>query len=381
MKRLPFLFVSAAVILLLGGGCAKPASKAPEAPGAMEKKNESGAMMKKELEKITVGVMLPFSGGAASYGESVKLGVELAKKEMNAQHVTFEFEDSKCEGKDAVAAINKLIAVNKVVVVIGELCSGATVPAAAVAEQNQIVMISPASTAASITDVGEFVFRTVPSDTLQGRFGAELVDKKGYRRLAVLYVNDDYGVGFYEVLKKEFPAVGGQIVAAEAVDRAAADVRTQLTKIKNANPDAIYVISNAPDTAATALKQIKEFGIKAAVFASEGLKSDDILKAAGAAAEGLIVTSVSGGTPDFAGRHAAEFGKQPGPFAAQGYDAMRAVILATEQGAVTGPEIRDAIAKVDFEGASGRITFDEKGDVAGNYSIFMVKEGKFVVVE
>ena len=116
----------------------------------------------------------------------------------------------------------------------------------------------------------------------------------------------------------------------------------------------------------------------AKVYGSEGLKSDDILKGAGIAAEGLVITNVSSGTTDFIARHKAEYNAEPGPFAAQGYDAFQALALAIKAGAKTGEEIRAKLDTLEFDGASGKIKFDERGDVAGNYDVLVVKDGKFV---
>lgn len=326
---------------------------------------------------IKVGVMLPLTGDAASYGVSVKNAVEFAKKEMNS-NIQLVYEDTKCEGKEAVTAMNKLISVDNVAAIIGELCSGATLAAAPLAEQNKVILISPASTSQELTNAGMYIYRTVPSDALQGDFGAKLVYEKGVRKLAVLYSNDDYGVGFNNVLKEKFPALGGEVVISEAVERGVVDLRTPLTKIKEKNPDAIYIISNSPDSAVAALKQITELGITAAVIGSEGLKADYIIENAKEAAEGMIVTSVSSGTTDFVARYKAA-GNELGPFAAQGYDAFKAIALAVQQGATSGEQIKAQLDKITFEGASGVIDFDENGDVFGNYEVYKVKDGAFVV--
>lgn len=328
--------------------------------------------------EVKLGFMGPLSGDAASYGESIKRGLELAQKESGL-NVEIVYEDSKCDGKEAVNAINKLINVDQVVAIVGEVCSGATLAAAPVAEQNRVVMISPSSTSPKVSEAGAYIFRTVPSDALQGDFGARLVYDKGLRKLAVLYSNEEYGLGFNNVLKESFPKLGGELVASEAFERGAVDLRTQITKVKAANPNAIYIISNSPDSAVAVLKQLKELGVQATVFGSEGLKSEDITKGAGEAAEGLILTTVSSGTSDFIARHQAEYGTDPGPFAAQGYDAMKALTLAIEDGANAGTKIKNKLADLEFDGASGKIKFDERGDVAGNYDVFVVKDGKFVL--
>lgn len=340
-------------------------------------------VLEEEVEEVVaetvvkIGIMLPLSGDAASYGFGVKRGVELARADLKLENVEVVYEDSKCEGKEAVSAINKLISFDEVVAVVGELCSGATLAAAPVANENKVVMVSPASTSPKVTDAGEFIFRTIPSDALQGDFGANLAYDSGYRKLAILYSNEEYGLGFNNVLKESF---GGEVVASEAFERKSVDLRAQLTKIKDAEPDAIYIISNSPDSAVAALKQITELGIEAKLYGSEGLKGQYILDGAGDSAEGLVVTSVSSGTSSFIDKHKEVFGEEPGPFAAQGYDAFTAIAMAIQDGATTGTEIRDKLEQIDFEGASGNIKFDENGDVFGNYDVLEVKEGKFVPV-
>lgn len=332
-------------------------------------------------ETLKIGVMMPLTGDVATYGESVKNAIEYAASQAQLDNVQLIFEDSKCEGKDAASAINKLINVDGVSAIIGELCSGATLAAAPIAEANEVVLISPASTSPDVTNAGEYVFRTIPSDALQGAFGAELASAQGATRLAVIYSNDDYGQGFDAVLKEEFPALGGQIVASEAVERGSTDARTQLTKIRAANPDAVYIISNSTSATVAILKQMKEVGIvNIPILGSEGLRSPDVIEGAGAAAEGLIVSSVSSGTSEFINGYKEVYGTEPGPFAAQAYDAFMILAQAVEQGAVTGPEIKNAISGISYEGASGNITFDENGDVTGGYDVVIVESGEFKAV-
>lgn len=332
-----------------------------------------GATTMTGKDTIVIGFMAPLSGDAASYGLSILKGAQLAVKDMALKNVKLVVEDSKCDPKEAVSAINKLISVNKVKVIVGEVCSGATLAAAPIAEKNKVVMISAASTSPEISK-NSWVFRTVPSDALQGTFGADLVAEKGYKKLAILYSNEEYGLGFAKVLEQKFK---GEVVAKEAFERGTVDLRTQLTKIKESDADAIYIISNSPDSAVAALKQIKELGIKATLFGSEGLKSDDIIKGAGSAADGMIITSVSIGNVGFITKYHREYNEDPGPFAAQAYDAYKAVALVLEQGASTGEEIKKALQNLDFQGASGTINFDSNGDISGNYDVYLVNNGKF----
>ncbi len=331
-------------------------------------------------EKIKIGFMGPLSGDAASYGIGPQKGAQLALKESGLTNIELVSEDSKCDGKEAVSAINKLISINGVKAIVGEICSGATLAATPVAEQSQVSMVSPASTSPKITTAGDYIFRTVPSDTLQGSFGAKLAYGKGYRKLAVLYSNEDYGAGFNGVLTASFKELGGEVAADEAFERGAVDLRAQLTKIKSKSPDVLFIITNAPDSAVAALKQTRELNIEAALMSGDGLYGSDIPKNAGAAAEGLTVSTVSSGSSGFAERFKAEYGESPGPFAAQGYDAMQAIIWAIKLGAKTSQEIKNNLYLVEFDGATGKIKFDENGEVSGNYETYTVKDGKFELV-
>ena len=332
---------------------------------------------------IKIGAMAPLTGDAAPYGLGIQKGIDLAVQEVNQRgelpgQIKVVYEDSMCDPAESATSIQKLINVDGVQAIVGEVCSSATLAAAPIAEANKVVLISSASTNPDISDSGDYIFRTVPSDALQGAFGAELVSDLGYSKLAILHTNEDYGIGFKDVLEENFD---GEIVAIESVERDATDAKTQLTKIKAKDPDAIYVITNAPTIAGIALKQIKELGLDVQVFGSEGLKDGSVVEAASGGAEGMILTTVSGGNPVFVELHKRVYGSDPGPFAAQAYDAVKALAEALKASDGTGTGIKNALYNVEFDGASGKITFDSNGDVAGNYKLFTVEDGEFVVFE
>jgi branched-chain amino acid transport system substrate-binding protein len=328
-------------------------------------------------QTITVGIMGPFTGDAAIYGQGAKKGADLAFDEAGLDNVELVYEDSLCTAKDAANAVSKLIDIDGVDAIVGELCSGATLAAAPAAEQNQVVMISPGSTSPDVTDAGDYIFRTIPSDAKQGAYAAELMMSMGYGKLALLYTNDDYGAGLSSVLNEEFVTVGGEVVADETFARGSVDVRTQLAKIKEAGPDAIYIVSNSPDANVAVLQQIAELDIQAQLYGSEGLMGPEV-SGLGAPSDGVIITSVSAGSPEFVDSYVAFYGEEPGPFAAQGYDAAWAIINAIEGGATTGEEIKDALYEMEFEGATGTVKFDENGDVIGGYVPKVVQNGEFV---
>ncbi len=337
----------------------------------------NGPPVKDQQETIKIGFMGPLSGDAASYGHGIKRGVELALKDSGLENVEIIYEDTKCEGKEAVTAINKLINVDGVVAVVGEVCSGATLAAAPIAEENNIVLISASSTSPQLTDSGDYIFRTIPSDELQGEFAAELIYGSNITNLSILYGNEEYGIGLKDSLTENFESLGGTVVSAEAFERGSADVRSQLVKIRQSKPQAIYIISNSPDSAVAALKQIKQLNIRAKLYGSEGLKGPEI--AAEKSAQGLIITSVSAGTSDFTKEYFAEYGLATEPFSPQGYDAFTALAKTIEDGAVTSVEIKDSLYNLELDGASGDIAFDNNGDVSGNYDVYRLDNKTFVL--
>ena len=312
-----------------------------------------------------IGFMAPLTGDASSDGLSIKRGVDLALEDSGLENVKVIYEDSGCDGKQSASVVQKLIKIDNVIAIVGETCSGATLAAAPIAEAREVVMVSPSSTSPKITDAGDYIFRTVPSDALQGDFAGNMIFDRGYEKLAILYSNEDYGVGLEGVLRKTFNDLGGQVLSSEAFERGSTDVRTQLTKIKDRGPDSIYVISNSPDSAISVLRQINELEIDSVLFGSNGLKIPEVLDSG--FAENLTITSISSGTEDFAEKYKILYGEDPGPFAAQAYDAFSAIAMALKKGALSGEQIKKELYNLQFQGASGKIEFDENGDLAGNY--------------
>lgn len=392
------ILVLLAVSLLLFAGCVEDTSpSAPSAPSGpavpseptVPSAPENQTTLEPSKETVKVGVALPLSGDAAPYGVAAKKGVELALEKINSEglitgkELSIVYEDSKCSGTDGVTSMQKLATVDNVIAVVGEMCSSATVPMVPIADQNKVLMVSPASTAPTLSGSSKYFFRTVPSDELQGREAAKLLDSLGYSRVAILYVNDDYGTGFEGVLSREFEALGGTVSASEAFSKEATDLKTQLLKIKITNPDSLFVISNAPTPAGLSLKQAKELSMDVQMFGSEGLKDKSVVDAAKGGAEGILVTymespSESTVYQEFVAAHKTKYNEEPGVFAAESYDALMAIAMSLENSDGTTEGLINAMQGLSFDGASGKIDFDQKGDVVKDYAVFQVVNGEFV---
>jgi branched-chain amino acid transport system substrate-binding protein len=354
-------------VLVLGGCSAKE-----EVPNTTIE--DSNLDTTENVKSVKIGVMLPLTGGAASYGVGVQKGLELANKDGT---FTLVYEDSKCDPKEAVTSVNKLISVDGVQAIIGELCSGATLASVPVAEENKVVMISSASTSPDLSGKSSYFFRTIPSDAFQGKFAAELVKNAGHQKLAIVYSNEDYGLGLKGVLEASFEELGGEVVAAESFETDSVDLSTQITKIKEAKPDAIFYMSNAPPGTIAALEQTKELGIEAALYGAESLYGDEVK--ASDAASGITVVATTSGTSAYRSDFEAEYGESAPAFSAQAYDAYNALKLVIESGASNGEEIANALRNLNFEGATGSVDFDESGDVAAQYDVYTLTDGEWVL--
>lgn len=349
-------------MIFMGAGCTQKVVETPiEQPETLP-------------EPIALGIVAPFTGEKANSGSEVRKGVELAIEDLGLR-ATVVAEDSKCEGASAVAAMTKLITVDQVQAVIGDTCANASLAAAPIAEEAGIVMISPATTVSAYSDAGNYIFRTVPSDAAQGTFGAQLVYNRGFRKMAVLYVNNEYGKAYESALTADFSALGGSMIGSEAYDAQEKTFTKLLTNLTANNPDVLYIVSDSTDSAVLILKQAKEAKVRASIIGSDIFKNDLVVKAAGLDADGILVVSLNRGNESFVSRYTEKYQEAPGLFAAQAYDAVRAISEAMN---IDIP-LKDALYQISFDGVSGAIDFNEKGDmVTGNYEVYVVGDGALI---
>jgi branched-chain amino acid transport system substrate-binding protein len=345
-----------------------------------------------QSEPYVIGAILPLTGTAAQWGIPPRNGAQLAVEEINAsggingRKIALKVEDDRCEPRDGVSALNKLMAADHAKVFVGAVCSGVTLAIAPVAERSRVPIISPASTSPKITDAGDFIFRVVPSDNLRGEVFADYVfQDRGIHSVALLYVNNEGGVGNKDTFRQRFAELGGQIVAEEAYAQDATDVRGQLTRIRGTNAGAVLVVSYPADTVIV-LRQAKELGFtKPLFFQTEAVGDPNVLREAGAAAEGVIFVLPAQAegkvTQQFNDRYRQKYGKAPELFAAEGYDAVRLIAEALSKRPAGGDRdpalaVRDYLYTVKgWAGASGTISFDRNGDVTKPMAIKQISGG------
>ncbi len=364
-SMMPWVGAIVAVIVVIGGGAWWYVSS--HAKPAVTTRN------------IKVGLMTPLQGVYTNSGTSIESGVQFAQQQLTADglNVTLVVKDTNCEGTKAVQAV-KDFAAQGVTAIVGEVCSSATLAAIPVATQFKIPMISPSSTNPTISQAGQYMFRTIPSDAFSADFAANLMyTKGGYHKLAIIHGDEAYGTGLNTAVSASFQKLGGMMVDSQVFTNETTNVATQVAHIKAAKPDVLYIGSNSLTSAVAILTQMKAQGFSVPIYSAETLKDPTFLKDVGTLAEGLSVVAVSEGTPAYVEKSNAKFGKDPDIYNAQSYDAYEAIFEALKTGANTGEEIMKALHKVSFDGASGHISFDAHGDVPANFVQYKVVGGVY----
>ena len=331
---------------------------------------------------IKIGASVPLTGEAASYGEITKAGIDLAVKEINdaggvnGRMIEVVFEDDKCASEGS-NVFNKLVNIDKVDAIVGPVCSAAAGPGIPIAQNGQTPTIIWAS-APGLTKTGDYIFRTYPSDSFQGKFGAEFAfNTLKKKNVAVVYVKNDWGQGLRDTFTKVFTELGGKIVFDEGVPQDSTDLRTVITKMKATNPDMIYY-PMYPASAIAGLKQMKALGIKAQVMGGDSFDTTEVTGIS--EANDIIITFGKLNNPDeFKARVKSVTGKDAGLFTPLGYDAIKILASVMKSVGTDKMKVRDELKKLSYtEGVSlSKIEFDADRDLASaEVEMRIIKNGK-----
>lgn len=328
-----------------------------------------------------VGLLMAFSGGSSSMGYGTSKGVQLAKKQLSASNIEVIQADSKCEPNEARKAAQNLID-QGVVAIIGDGCSSASVAVLPMANNSKIVMVSPSASSTALSIPNDYFFRVIPSDTYQGEFMAASIRDKGLQNVAIMYTNEPYGANMARVFQEKFENLGGKVVVTAYSEPDVIDLTTQMQKIKDANPQAVFIAPNSVVTATAAINIGHDLGITVPLFGADILYDKTIISNAPEASQGLTVSTFPTGTSTFKQMVRNEYQTDEQLYAApQAYDAFEAIYRALNDGATNGEQIKSKFATMQFKGMSADISFDQNGEVPGKdykYDLFKVQDQNFV---
>ncbi len=335
-------------------------------------------------EKIKIGLSAPLTGEGASLGQGALIGAQVAVKEINSesgingQLIELIIEDDQCSSK-GINTFNKLVYIDKVTAIIGPACSAAAGPGIPVAQMNGVPTIIWAS-APHLTKVGDYIFRNYPSDAFQGKFAAEYIFNKMGKKVAIIYVQNDWGKGIRDVFSERFKQLGGTVAFDEGVQQDAKDFRTVLVKAKEAYPEVIY-FPVYPANGIAGLKQIKELGITVPVIGGDAFETDEVIKSEDA--EGVFYTVGKINNPnEFKAKIKNNSDKDSNLVTPLAYDAINILAEVIKKEGTNKKAIRDGLAKVSYtRGVSlPLIEFNENGDLkTAEFEVKVIKNRESVI--
>ena len=365
--------------------------------------------------EVKIGVLNALTGPIPDLGAVILEAEQAAAAHINANGgmwggdtLVLASGDSGCDAKAGVDAANKIVNVEQASIIVGPICSGATMGATqAVTIPAGVVNISPSATSPAITglDDNDLVFRVCPSDAYQGVTIAKLARSMGYSKLATTYANDDYNAGLHDVFVKAFKELGGTITGDQMHEANKASYRAELATLSSGGPEALALFAYYNGSGITMMRQSLENGFFSKFIGGDGMIAQEVIDEIGA--DNLGDAVFTKGTADSNSSHfktfAGLFDRPSDPYTAQAWDAVMIAALALES---AGGATRDLIAHVrsvanapgvevgpgdwakakallaagkdiNYQGIAGAHEFDANGDVAGIYGKSVVKDGKW----
>lgn len=380
MKRILFLFASV-LILLASTGCQRSGS-------------EGGGEIADNTGNIKLGVHVDLTGQSSAAGQSIKNGVEMARDEINqaggvgGRQIELNVEDDRGLPDGAAAAVGRMVGQNHVRAVIGGASPGA-LAAATKAQEARVPLLIISATDPKVTGAGDYVFRVSFPDSFQGEAMAKYAANNLHARTAAILAesNSDYSGALSQAFEENFQKLGGQVAQKLSYAPSDADFKGQLTAIRDANPEVIYLPGRFTQVGRIA-RQVKELDIKATLLGGDGWNDPRLFQTSADALDGSYITGTfSANDPDpqvrkFTSDYAARFGGQPDASAALAYDATKLLADALARaGAGDGPKLRDAIAQTaNYKGVTGVISFNAERNVVKPTVVFKIQGGKFYPV-
>jgi branched-chain amino acid transport system substrate-binding protein len=344
---------------------------------------------------LKVAVLAPLSGPVPTFGASTRDGFLMAVEDANAKggvlgmKVVPVVADSQCTADPAVNAANKVIDVDKVHYIVGEVCSSASIPVSEVAQAKHVVQISPTSTNANVTlkadgTAKEYVFRACFIDPFQGLVMAKFALSKGFKTAFIMYDKaNDYVLGLAEAFEKTYTANGGTVVGKEAYTGKDTDFSAILSKVADSKAEMVF-LPDYYNIVNLATAQAKEKGITAPFMGGDGWDSADLDKKAadgGYYSNHYSPDSTSPITVDFVKRYQAKYNSVPDALAALAYDATNLLLAGIAKAGVDDPvKVKDSLAALTLEVVSGKVSFDQFHNPIKSAVVLQVKDGKIVFV-
>lgn len=355
--------------------------------------------IKQSSQTFVIGAVLPLSGDDADYGIPIKQSAQIAQKEINSQggikgqKVEIFFEDGKCDDKSATKAVEKLLTEHQksnMNVVIGGACSTEFLAIAKITQPKKIITITSSATSPNISKLGKYVFRTAPSDAFSGFGAAEYAaNKLKFKTAAIIVQNKEYPLALREVFSSRFRELGGKIVSDEIFETGTTDFSAIAIKVKNANPDVVYIVPQSTTPGVLTIDALKKSGVKATLLGAEGLFIREEIKQNATVLEGFIglepvFDENRSQAKNFIDKYKKEYSQAVNfpNYMGGMYDLIYLIKQAAESGGQTSDQMAEYLYNLKgYEGVIGTIKFESNGDIRLPYSIKQITGGELVEID
>jgi branched-chain amino acid transport system substrate-binding protein len=351
--------LAAATVVLTAFGCSRDSGSA--GPGT----------------PIRLGTILGLTGDNSSYGQKMLRGFQFAVDEINASGgingspLSLRVEDSQFDPSKAVTAYRKVVGVDGVRIIVGITGSKNAIPVCEAARSEDVVIVDALGSAPKLTTAcGTNYFRVMASDALAGKYNVDWALEEGKRKPFIVYVEDDWGVSYRDAVLRHLAARGLPSVQVQGVTAGMRDFRVQVERIRQAQPDAVFLLVYAKEGAAL-MQQLRQAGVGAQVYGSDNISTSEFTSAGSDIVEGVRVAlpaEAAGAEFDrFAARYKSKYSEAPDANVIKSYDAMMVVAAALRSAGREPSRIREYLRSPGFQhrGISGTIRFDEHGDLVG----------------
>ncbi|WRS26947.1 ABC transporter substrate-binding protein [Oscillospiraceae bacterium MB08-C2-2] len=400
MKIRKFLYAATASALagLMLVGCAAPSASA----GSSSAQQPSAAQPSSQAQPITpvkdieIGLVAPMTGNSGSMGVSQKQGYELAMDEINGAggvngaKIVLSTYDDQGDPQRAASGAQKF-ADNDAILAIGGSCnSSATLAMVPIVDNAGLPELVVSSSSPQLTGSSEYFFRMSVQDAAVGPQMAKALLSRGYKNVAVFYVNNDYGIGLSDSFKGYLEANGGTTLGSLTYLATDQDFTAQITTAKGMNPDAVALCGTMADSGLI-IRQLKQNGVDVPVIGGTGLYNAKTIEIAGDSSEGVFVIGVYvANNPDpkvqeLVAKYKKKYGVEPDGFAALAYDQMYVIAEAAERALASGElsreTFKEALKTTNYKGVTGTVSFNEDNDWVRDYLTLTIKDKSFVMAE
>src|SRR5210317_294789 len=346
-------------------------------------------------EPVKIGLSAPLTGDWAEYGNDFKRSVTMVIDRINrmggvhGKIVKLEISDSRGDPKESVLIAEKFVADSDIIAEISDFSSSSSMAAAPIYERANMTQLSPTASHMGFTQKGQNMFRVVATQGYEGPYNARwAVRELGKKKIATIYINNDWGVDANKYFTEEARKLGAEIVAEEAFTPGEKDFTAILSKLKRLKPDLIYLPTFYADAAAI-LNQAKRARFNPVVLANSSLFSQKTIDLGGDAVEGILIPAnyfsadPRPAAQEFTREYQALYGAVPNQFAALAYDAANLMVAALHKAGIDDrAKIKDALESLrGFQGATGYISYASSHDPEKELVRITIKDGKWVLYQ